>query len=207
MINKKAFTLIEMLVAITVIGILASLVINRVELSRVKARNSQAKSDISQAGRAIELYKNDDDSEGRAIAANTPVTASSGPIVGSLNSCGTAAIPKSCNVVALSRDSSSGSLEDIFTGRVKVSTTAPINTYGLDIKKVPGAGYSYYYMTLDTEEVPANSKSQNTEYFFIADLGEAGAKMDGNRYYYVTKGIADSLPGEDEAAVGAFTLP
>jgi prepilin-type N-terminal cleavage/methylation domain-containing protein len=51
--NRRGFTLIELLVVIAIIGILATLVITQLAGAQVRARNSNAKSDITQIGKAI----------------------------------------------------------------------------------------------------------------------------------------------------------
>jgi prepilin-type N-terminal cleavage/methylation domain-containing protein len=54
----KGFTLIEMLVVISIIGILATIVIANMAGVRERARDAQRKSDISQIQKAMEMYKN-----------------------------------------------------------------------------------------------------------------------------------------------------
>lgn len=55
---KRGFTLIEMLVVISIIGILATIVIANMAGVRERARDAQRKSDIGQIQKAMELYKN-----------------------------------------------------------------------------------------------------------------------------------------------------
>jgi prepilin-type N-terminal cleavage/methylation domain-containing protein len=57
-IASKGFTLIEMLVVISIIGILATIVIANMSGVRERARDAQRKSDISQIQKAMEMYKN-----------------------------------------------------------------------------------------------------------------------------------------------------
>lgn len=55
--TRKGFTLIELLVVIAIIGILATLVITQVAGAQVRARNSQAKSNVNEIGKAVELRR------------------------------------------------------------------------------------------------------------------------------------------------------
>lgn len=55
--SRKGFTLIELLVVIAIIGILATLVITQVAGAQVRARNSNAKSDVNQMAKAVEVYR------------------------------------------------------------------------------------------------------------------------------------------------------
>jgi len=56
---QKAFTLIEMLVVISIIGILATLVAANLNSARSRARDAQRKSDIKNIQTALRLYYND----------------------------------------------------------------------------------------------------------------------------------------------------
>lgn len=76
--SRKGFTLIELLVVIAIIGILATIVTLQVAGAQVKSRNSRAQSDISQAGKAIELYKTNQETSGLIAADVTELTADEG---------------------------------------------------------------------------------------------------------------------------------
>ena len=61
MLNKKGFTLVELLVVIIVISILSGVVLSVVNVSgmRARSRDSQRKSDLSKIAAALELYYTD----------------------------------------------------------------------------------------------------------------------------------------------------
>ncbi|NMB70342.1 type II secretion system protein [candidate division WWE3 bacterium] len=61
MLNKKGFTLVELLIVIIVMSILSGVVISVVNVSgmRARGRDSQRKSDISKIASALELYYTD----------------------------------------------------------------------------------------------------------------------------------------------------
>lgn len=54
--KNKAFTLLELLVVIAVIGILASVVMVSLSNSKTKARDAKRKTDLNQLAQAMELY-------------------------------------------------------------------------------------------------------------------------------------------------------
>ena len=55
---KKAFTLVEMLIVVVIIGILSSALLPRLQGAQSAARDSARKSDLSQLGSAILQYYN-----------------------------------------------------------------------------------------------------------------------------------------------------
>jgi type II secretion system protein G len=56
LLNKKGFTLIELIVVIAIIGILSAVVIVNISSSRSKARDAKRISDIAQIQLALEQY-------------------------------------------------------------------------------------------------------------------------------------------------------
>ena len=57
--NKKAFSLIELLIVITIIGILAVVMLPKITQGPARARDAQRISDIADIANAIEMYKQD----------------------------------------------------------------------------------------------------------------------------------------------------
>ncbi|MEI7477520.1 MAG: prepilin-type N-terminal cleavage/methylation domain-containing protein [bacterium] len=57
--RKKAFTLIEMLIVVVIIGILAAALIPRLASVQARARDTKRKADLHQIGVALGIYKQD----------------------------------------------------------------------------------------------------------------------------------------------------
>jgi len=57
--RQKGFTLIELLVSMGIIAVLSGMAVFNFNQARVRARDVQRKSDLSQLQKALELYKND----------------------------------------------------------------------------------------------------------------------------------------------------
>lgn len=57
--SQYAFTLLELLVVVTILGILATVGFGQYQTSQMKARDGQRKSDLSNIARALEMYYND----------------------------------------------------------------------------------------------------------------------------------------------------
>ncbi len=66
--TKKAFTLIELLMVISIIGILSSIVLTSISGATKKARDTVRKSDLSQIQKALEVYQTDHDGRYPAIS-------------------------------------------------------------------------------------------------------------------------------------------
>jgi type II secretion system protein G len=57
--NRKAFTLIELLIVIMILGVLAALITGNFFTSLKKGRDSKRKADLEQISRALEMYYED----------------------------------------------------------------------------------------------------------------------------------------------------
>jgi prepilin-type N-terminal cleavage/methylation domain-containing protein len=69
--KQKGFTLIELLVTMGIIAVLTGMAVFNFNQSRMRARDVQRKSDLSQLVKALELYKNDN--KAFPININSPV--------------------------------------------------------------------------------------------------------------------------------------
>jgi prepilin-type N-terminal cleavage/methylation domain-containing protein len=121
--QKRGFTLIELLIVIAIIAILATVVLANVASTRVKARNASTRSDVSEAGKSIEVYKNDERSSERVIG----VTAAGVSITSTATAGGVVPFSSSTAVYAAGTNT---------------------NRYAVRIEKTPGAGYTYKYTTV-----------------------------------------------------------
>ncbi len=71
--KRHGFTLIELLVVIAIIGILSTLAIVALSSARQKARDSKRVADLSQIGKALELYYNDNNTYPTLITPGQPL--------------------------------------------------------------------------------------------------------------------------------------
>lgn len=155
---SKAFTLIELLVVISIISIISTLVISQLGNARGAARDAKAKSDVTEAGKAIEAFKNDESSGGGVISEKlvsgsfgvggygTGYTTGSGgtvsgygvPLIG-ITLSGTTSWPGSV---------SPRSFPLVFSGTQVAGTTAL--SYAVKISRTPADSYTYDYCTTTT---------------------------------------------------------
>jgi general secretion pathway protein G len=61
--NLKGFTLIELLVVIAILGLMAGLVFSNMAGARERARDAKRKSDLKEIQKALQLYKQDNNSQ------------------------------------------------------------------------------------------------------------------------------------------------
>lgn len=69
--NKKGFTLVELLVVISIIGLLSTLAVVSLSSARQKARDAKRASDVKQIQTALELYFSDQNTYPVVAAAVT----------------------------------------------------------------------------------------------------------------------------------------
>jgi general secretion pathway protein G len=57
--NNRAFTLVELLIVMSIIGVLAAIGLGSFTTAQMRGRDAQRKSDLKQVSHALELYFND----------------------------------------------------------------------------------------------------------------------------------------------------
>ena len=79
MTQRKGFTLLELLVAMIIMAILASLIIGNLNSSLIKGRDSQRKNDLAEMQRALEFYYQDNNGYPTTAQLNSTTTRLTGP--------------------------------------------------------------------------------------------------------------------------------
>ncbi len=74
MLNKKAFTLIELLIVIAIIGLLSTLSIVALNSARARARDARRVADVKQSRTALEMYYNENNTYPGALSQLTTTT-------------------------------------------------------------------------------------------------------------------------------------
>lgn len=148
---KRGFTLIELLVVISIIAILATLVFTQLGGARVRARNSAAKSDVTEMGKAVELFKTDD-----ANASELAIFAT-----------GTGATDSYIDLNLTTSTPSTGStaFSTVFKGGTG-GNAATGAFYALAIGKTPGASQTYRYST--TAAAAANGQDRQANCYVVS---------------------------------------
>ena len=72
--RQKGFTLIELLVAMGIVAVLTALAAFNFNQSRIRSRDVQRKSDLSQLQNALELYRNDNNGYPAATGYQTSLS-------------------------------------------------------------------------------------------------------------------------------------
>ena len=124
----SAFTLVELLLVIAIIGILAAIVVTQVGSVRIKARNSEARSNIVGMSKSVELFRNNNSDN--ILTAITSGTATGGTY-NAINNGDTLG-------------SSVSNFDDANFKQMWLSTAA---TYPVVIAHTPGTGHTYAYKT------------------------------------------------------------
>ena len=77
---KKGFTLIEILVTISIIGLLTMIGMTNFRVANQKARDGRRQGDLEQIKAALELYRTDEAAYPGSITAGNPIQSATGTI-------------------------------------------------------------------------------------------------------------------------------
>jgi prepilin-type N-terminal cleavage/methylation domain-containing protein len=127
--TENAFTLVELLVVIAVLGILSTIGLVAFNSSQVRGRDATRKSDLRQIANALELYYNDYGYYPEDFTEVGSVELGKGTIVGCPVEPGDTGLKEACSWGA-------GQFTDNKTIYMKV------------VPKDPSSGYSYFYRTM-----------------------------------------------------------
>jgi prepilin-type N-terminal cleavage/methylation domain-containing protein len=173
------FTLIELLVVIAIIGILASIVTTQVQVGRIQARNSSAKTIVVKAAQGVEVYKT---ANGNLVLAAYPYSAPP---------ASTYFISPMVIVTGLSiarpvyyyiaHTNSQKALSPIFTG------TPNSTSYATALPPLPGSGYQLTYIAPNCKNI-APSQSNYGQYSLVTNL--QAARSGDAAYFWITNGAS-----------------
>jgi type IV pilus assembly protein PilA len=149
--KQRGFTLIELLVVIAIIGILATLVITQLSGAQTRARNSNAKSDVSEMGKAVETWKTTNNTEN---AVDAVTTAAGVTWAGTrLNGGGTTSV---CTANTTAADEICGGWGTLFN---QASGAYPVR-----VSKSPSTSHVYGYATSTANAAPAMGTANSANY-------------------------------------------
>ena len=181
--HKPAFTLIELIIVVSILGILSALVSARFNLVDTQARNTQARSDVVQVGKAIETFRTNQASGDRVIDT---VDAANGSTMLYASTGFTGTMPASIFGTDLAIDLQ-------HTGK---------SSYPIKISRVPGKNYKYVYATDTAVSSSSITDVESTTYGFYA-LGIHGEKYVSNYVFYMYNGES----GECQNDAGGGNCP
>jgi general secretion pathway protein G len=161
---KKGFTLIEIMVVITILGVLVAMVAGSFIASQKKSRDLKRKSDINQISKAMEFYYQD---RGRYPSTNT----------GSFVGCGPSATPVECVAGSDWTDTTSNT---IYMAKIPQDPTNQTYYYDTDVN---GTYYQIYARLENTEDQDVHKNGTTPQTYTGTNCGG------GNECQY---GIASS---------------
>jgi type IV pilus assembly protein PilA len=172
--TQRGFTLIELLVVIAIIGILATLVITQLSGATARARNSNAKSDVSQMGKAVETWKTTTNTENAvdsgAVAAATQTR---------VNGDGTGTCNGSVNATCAGLG---------WTTLFNTATTG----FPVRVNKSPSTSHTYTYATSTSAVAPAMGTYTSTNYCVATTVTSTTNAQDGA--FAVVDGVTTNKP-------------
>lgn len=184
--RRSGFTLIELLVVIAIIGILATLVITSVRGAQTRAKNSRAKSDISQMAKGVDLYRNEDKANPGQTVVHIQTSASSGYANPSFTppsyaSGGPAAKFRTYSIMRGKIDPPIGSptIPTIFTGSQTINLADGLGRYGTGITSTPSNDHIYIYGSgSSVNGVFSATSNPSTVYILWTTIYSAGSVSD-----------------------------
>lgn len=172
--TQRGFTLIELLVVIAIIGILATLVITQLSGATARARNSNAKSDVSQIGKAVETWKTTTNTEnavdGAAVTTAHPLTRLNGTGAGTTCTAGSYTNNDACGA---------------WTGLFNTAGAYPVR-----VSKTPSTSHNYGYVTSTADVTPTMSEYLSTNYCIGTTVTSSTNALDGA--FYIMDGVSSS---------------
>ena len=201
-VPKKAFTLIEVLVVITIIGILAVMVIFLVGNARNTTRNAAVKSNVVEAGKSIEVFRNED-SASDSIISNLPLVNSQNLPARDSGHCGQNRCDSlSCNGI---NNTGVNNLPSIFTG--KISTGAL--TYPAKLNVTPSCNNYYTYTAFtnpsSTTRALVGLTAPNPLYNFCGYLYQSGTAL--TNQFFCSNEAGTTLTPYDPQGQQRFVQP